>query len=90
VNAHFVCNYDVNFEIQIALLLVVGPEKYHMEYFSKKVFPASEVTEWGAVPVLCRRLGVHGRRDVSGVGLEAVLVSERVHDVGCVGTRRSR
>ncbi len=47
VNAHFVCNYDVNFEMQIALLLVVGPEKYHMEYFSKKVFPASEVTEWG-------------------------------------------
>jgi hypothetical protein len=37
VNGHFVCNYDVNFEVQIALLLVESDGHYKMVDFSKHV-----------------------------------------------------
>jgi sugar lactone lactonase YvrE len=39
VNGHFVCNYDVTFEIQIALLLVESNGHYKMVHFSKHTEP---------------------------------------------------
>ena len=39
VNGHFVCNYDVTFEIQVALLLVESDGDYKMVDFAKHVEP---------------------------------------------------
>jgi tripartite motif-containing protein 71 len=41
VNGHFVCNYDVSFEMQIALLRITGPNSNIREY-SKKQYYGSE------------------------------------------------